>query len=130
MLIKLSSLTIKVWEKENVWNKIKVLALYSKFVQLENYIIYLSKSVKHFIMIKLIKKIFLIGVLGIIVISCSDSKSSKSKKCDDMKSYNKGKQEGQNNNMYADCNYYWEMDKQWVDDKSCFCKGYNDYNKY
>ena len=70
--------------------------------------------------------LFMFGILS----SCGNSNSSKSKKCDDMKSYNKGKQEGQNNKMYADCNYYWEMDKQWVDDKSCFCKGYNDYNKY
>lgn len=77
---------------------------------------------------KLKSSLLLFGLF--FIFSCGNSNSSKSKECDDMDSYNKGKQEGQNNRMYADCNYYWEMDKQWVDDKSCFCKGYNDYNKY
>jgi hypothetical protein len=66
------------------------------------------------------------------IISCGNSNSSKSsgKKCDDMESYNLGKKEGQNNRMYTDCDYYWKMDKQWVKDKKCFCKGFKDYNKY
>jgi len=65
------------------------------------------------------------------IISCGNSNSSKSsgKKCDDMES-NLGKKEGQNNRMYTDCDYYWKMDKQWVKDKKCFCKGFKDYNKY
>lgn len=86
---------------------------------------------------KISKILFFIIIPSIIIylnssteIKSTGNKTESSEKCSDMDSYNKGKKEGRNNKLLGvDCNYYYEMDKQWVENKYCFCKGFNDYNK-
>ena len=71
-------------------------------------------------------KLGLMIILLLSLFSCGSSTSTKSDKCSNMDSYNKGFKEGRNNKMAADCDYYWELDKSQVEDKSCFCKGFRD----
>jgi len=74
-----------------------------------------------------IKQLIILLLFPVLIFSCnSTSNDSTSKKCSDMDSYNKGFKEGKNNNMAADCDYYWEMDKNDVSSKTCFCKGFRD----
>ena len=50
--------------------------------------------------------------------------------CDDMLSYNRGASTGRaNKNLYADCDYFWELDNDGNMSQYCYCEGYNSIEK-
>ncbi|AMQ55554.1 hypothetical protein AO498_04000 [Algoriphagus sanaruensis] len=60
----------------------------------------------------------------------SETYQESSSPCDDMVSYNRGVNTGRaNKNLWADCNYFWELDNDGNMSKDCYCKGYETIKK-
>lgn len=75
-------------------------------------------------------QIFLILYMLFFLSSCANKSSSSMDKCSNMNRYRGGQSAArENGNMLADSNYYWNDlgAKYNYDNKSCFCRGFNDY---
>lgn len=92
------------------------------------------------------KKLFVCLFLITILFGCGSNNSGNSSSgsseatsesieetedpCDDMVSYNRGVSTGRSQkNLFADCDYFWEMDNDGTMSKYCYCMGYETIEK-
>lgn len=87
----------------------------------------------------IMKKLFSFLFLFVMLFGCGSKNSSNSNNevstvsedpCDDMVSYNRGVSTGRSQkNLFADCDYFWQMDNDGTMSKNCYCMGYETIEK-